>query len=459
MLTIDEILKATNGKIDKNYANIALSNVITDSRKAQKGDVFIPLIGDKFDGHDFIDNALSNGAYAVLSQKKLNFETDKTVIYVGDTLKALQQIAKFMRNKYHPKVVGITGSTGKTTTKEMAYHILSKKYNVLKTQGNFNNHIGLPLTLSTLNDTYDIAVLEMGMSNFGEIRRLKEIARPETAVYTNIGISHIENLKTRDNILKAKSEMIEDFDNTDYVILNADDDMLIKLKKVHKDANFLTYGVKSGDVRASNIISGKGLKFDVDIFGKKIKFQIDTYGQHNVYNALAAICVGLRYGIAPEDMPDALKEYKSDDLRLNIIKSGGIDIINDTYNASPDSVRAAVDVLCEVSSNRRKIAVIADMKELGTYSVKAHQDIGKYICEKGIDTLLCVGCLAKETASGALAQGMHKDCVFYAQNSKKAEEILDSLVKNDDFILVKGSRAMHMEEIVEYLRSGRGKNV
>ncbi|SHE38726.1 UDP-N-acetylmuramoyl-tripeptide--D-alanyl-D-alanine ligase [Caldanaerobius fijiensis DSM 17918] len=456
MFSIDDILSATGGKLVCGTKNVNITGITTDSRTVKNGDLFIPLKGQNFDGHDFIWQALENGAVAVMSSKDLALETSKVVIKVDDTLVALQRIAEYHRRRFDRlKVIGVTGSTGKTTTKEMISCILSQKYNILKTKGNYNNQIGLPLTILNLKPEHDIAVLEMGMSSFGEIRNLKNIAKPDIAVYTNIGISHIEKLGSRENILRAKLEMIEDFTEDDYVVLNADDDMLLKAKE-NMHSRVITYGVDRGDIRAFGIEQRDKLHFNVKFPGADdgvLNVEIDTYGKHNVYNALAAIAVGFIYKLDATDIITGLRDYRPEKMRLNIVKTKDLIIIDDAYNASPDSMKAAIDVLHDIGKDGFKtIAVLGDMKELGDYSYIAHRDVGKYVHQKGIDILVSVGRFAGYIADGALECGMEPERIYKADDNREAIELLKKILKKGDVILVKGSRAMMMEEITSFLR-------
>ncbi|WP_026485530.1 UDP-N-acetylmuramoyl-tripeptide--D-alanyl-D-alanine ligase [Caldanaerobius polysaccharolyticus] len=456
MLSIEDIIMATGGKLISGTEKVDITGVSTDSRTVKKGDLFVPLKGQTFDGHDFIGHALNSGAVAALTAKELTFHTDKAIVLVDDTLSALQNVAKYHRERFdHLKVIGVTGSTGKTTTKEMIYAVLRKRFNVLKTVGNFNNQIGLPLTLLNLNESHDIAVVEMGMSSFGEIRALKDIAKPDIAVYTNIGISHIEKLGSRENILKAKLEMVEDFNKDNWVVLNADDDMLFNaLKGI--PGTIVTYGVNRGDIKATDIKQADKLCFKVAHGNESVKdvvVELSAYGMHNVYNALAAIAVGLIFDISLSEIAAGLKDYTPEKMRLNVVKANGIVIIDDCYNASPDSMRAAVDVLSGISKgDLRTIAVLGDMKELGDYSVAAHRDVGEYVHKKGIDILLCVGTLAEYIGQGAVTSGMEVSNIYKVRDNREAIGLLKRLLKRDDVVLVKGSRAMKMEEIVNFLR-------
>lgn len=456
MLKVEDILKATGGILICGPKDVNIDGISTDSRTVKEGELFVPLRGQNFDGHDFIWQALENGAAAIIISKDLAFDAPKSVIKVDDTFVALQRIAEYYRNRFgRLRVVGVTGSTGKTTTKEMIYYVLSRKYNVLKTKGNYNNQIGLPLTILNLRPEHDVAVVEMGMSSFGEIRTLKNIAKPDIAVYTNIGVSHIEKLGSRENILKAKLEMIEEFTEDDYVVLNADDDMLLQASKnIH--SHLITYGIDRGEIKASDIKQEDKLYFNVklpDEHGSVLKVAINTYGRHNVYNALAAIAVGFILQLDPGDISAGLMDYKPEKMRLNVMEVNGLIIIDDAYNASPDSVKAAIDVLCDMRKNKSRIlAILGDMKELGDYSYEAHRQIGEYVYQKGIDVLISVGKLAEHIADGALQCGMESEKIYKVKDNRSAIEVLKTIVKKGDVILVKGSRAMMMEEIINFLR-------
>ncbi|AKL95629.1 UDP-N-acetylmuramoyl-tripeptide--D-alanyl-D-alanine ligase MurF [Clostridium aceticum] len=453
---IEDIVKACNGKVVQKGTKDYIEGISTDSRNIEKSSLFIPLIGERFDGHDFIEVAVKNGASAVLYKegKKIDSEAlkDIYIVEVQNTLEALQAISKYYRDLFDIPFIAITGSTGKTSTKDMVSGVLSCKYNVLKNIGNLNNHIGLPLTLFNLAPHHQMAVLEMGMSGFGEILNLTEIARPSIAVITNIGLAHIEHLGSRENIMKAKMEIANYLSDEDYLILNGDNDLLKTLKRQKTSYKKVFFGLDtSNDFYPKNLIDlgEEGFSFDMEIKGKDYNFVIKQPGIHNVYNALAAIWIGLQSKMEVEAIAEGLMNYTPSKMRMEVIQHHDIKIINDAYNASPDSMEAALSVLANMKGNR-KIAVLGDMFEMGDFSEKGHRAVGACTVDK-TDVLIAVGQEAKWIAEEAMSQGL-KNQVYVASTNKEAVEILNNIIKSNDVILVKGSRGMAMEEIVHRLQ-------
>ncbi len=455
-LSCREILEATGGKLISGDDSKFFLHISTDSRKIAAGDLFIPIVGEKFDGHVFINSALEQGAVGAITQKEIQISSDKTLILVDDTLKALQKIASYYRERFSIPFVGITGSVGKTSTKDMIASVLDQKYRVLKTQGNFNNEIGLPLTIFNLESIHEVAVIEMGMSGFGEISRLTAIARPDIAVITNIGLSHIEKLGSRNNILKAKLEILEGLDEDGLVVLNGDDDLLsLQIGKL--GYRTVSYGLSdNNDYQARNVenLGEEGTRFNIELSNELYTIHVPVPGIHNVYNALAAIAVAIELGVAIEKAIDGIKEFCPGNMRLNIINRNGIKIINDAYNASPNSMEAALNVLFDIKQEGRTVAVLGDMLEMGDWAPDAHRGVGKYARDKGIDYIITVGKAAADIANGALEGGAAKDCVKIFDSNQKAIELLKGFLKQGDTVLVKGSRGMKMEQIVEALQVG-----
>lgn len=458
MLSIKEAVKAVQGKIKNPHYKSVISGVSIDSRKIKKGELFVPLLGENFDGHDFIEEAYKKGAVGSLTHKPIEgADKFKNLIFVDDTLKALQELAAYYRKKFNIPFVAVTGSAGKTTTKEMISSVLSVKKMVLKNPGNFNNHIGLPLTLFKLDKNIEIGVTEIGMSALGEIENLSNIIKPEVAVITNIGTSHIEKLGSKEQILKAKTEVFKTMDHQGKAVVNFDDELLygycnkITLKKY-------LFGLTRGDYRAVNIksLGSKGMEFDVLIKNQLHEgYYIPLPGKHNVYNALAAICVGLIFGLDHEEIKQGLSKVKGEKMRLEISRGiKDIIIINDAYNANPDSMQAAIDVLVEFAQKEqkgRKIAVLGDMLEMGEWGPPWHEKVGEYAAQNNLDLLVTVGKMAEFIARGALKQGMYEDrVVSFLENNDAVDFIMNNLEKKD-IILIKGSRGMKMEEIVEPL--------
>lgn len=454
LLKGEEIARAVNGKIISGDPDAGFSGICTDSRKVLSGDLFVPIVGINFDGHDFIDAALKGGAHGAISDRAVESCEDKLIIKVDDTLKALGELASYYRHKFSVPFVAVTGSVGKTSTKDMIASVLSKKYKVLKTDGNFNNEIGLPLTLFRLQGCHEVGVVEMGMSGFGEISRLSAIAKPDIAIITNIGMSHIEKLGSQENILKAKMEIFESLHKNGLAILNGDDDLLFHLKEVLPYRKVF-FGKREGvDYRAYGIetIGGKGTCFKVLVKGLEYEVFIPVPGVHNVYNALAAIAVGLELNLTMEHILKGIEEFSPGKMRLEVTSIHGAKIINDSYNASPQSMEAAIDVLKEISGKARSIAVLGDMLEMGEWAKGAHIGVGRYAAFKKVDCLVTVGEIAKNIALGALEAGMKENNVFSFNSNAEASDFLASYYKAGDTMLFKASRGMKLEEIIEHLK-------
>jgi UDP-N-acetylmuramoyl-tripeptide--D-alanyl-D-alanine ligase len=461
-LTIAEILEATGGGLLKGSPDASVSGISTDSRKAGPGYLFVPLKGERYDGHDFIQGAFEAGAAAVLTERGTadvsgasageDAYGGKILIKVDNTLKALQDIAAYYRNRFSIPFVGITGSVGKTSTKDMVACALGARYNVLKNEGNLNNEIGVPLTIFRLEDSHEAAVVEMGMSGFGEIRVLTGIVRPKVGIITNIGMSHIEKLGTRQNILKAKLELLEGLQPDGLLILNGDDVMLSGVKEL-LNVRTVSYGLEEGvDYQAYNVRSRgeNGIDFGITLCGREYNVHLPTPGVHNVYNALAALAAGHELGIDVQELIEGIAAYSPGSMRLNIIKANGITIINDAYNASPQSVKAAIDVLDELGADRR-IAVLGDMLELGEWSADAHLETGHNTAGSRTDLLITVGAAAADIARGAVEAGFPPEDAVMKSSNQDALDYLKSIVRQGDAVLVKGSRGMTLEKVYDLL--------
>jgi len=449
-ISCDEVLKATGGVLISGDTKTTFDEICTDSRKAKAGDLFIPIKGERFDGHDFISDSLIAGAAGTLTSRDMDPVEGKAVIRVKDTLAAMRDLASWYRSKFNIPFVGITGSVGKTSTKDMIASVLSQKFNVLKTQGNFNNEIGLPLTIFNLDCFHQAAVIEMGMSGFGEISRLTSIVKPQIAVITNIGLAHIEKLGSRQNILKAKLEILEGLAADGLVVLNGDDKLLSGMRDLLKFRTVF-FGIEDGmDYQAYNIKTDgeKGTRFEILIRNREYTVHVRVPGIHNVHNALAAIAVGVELGLPAESIIEGVSEFTSGKMRMNIITHGKIKIIDDVYNASPQSMHAALDVLRDIAGQRRTIAVLGDMLEMGEWAQSEHFNIGKYAAEKRINCLAAVGAYSGFTVQGAVEAGMERKNTYSFKNTDEAINFLKEYLKDGDVILVKGSRAMKMEDIV-----------
>ncbi len=452
-ISLLEIAMAVNGKlvgrISPNQTHI--SGVSIDSRDDLSGKLFIPLKGERTDGHNFIQNAYKNGAVCCLSEKE-DVDYKGAIIIVKSTYEALKNLAEYYRSKLKVKVVAITGSVGKTTTKDMIASVLMQKYNVLKTEGNYNNEIGLPLTVFKIKESHQYAVLEMGMNNFGEINNLSKIAKPDICVITNIGVTHIENLGSKENILKAKCEIFNYMKDGASVILNGDDEMLLSLK--NKLENVYYYGTKTdNNIYADNVQSNGiysiscDIHTDTDCFNVNIPFP----GKHMVSNALAAAAVGIVAQVDCKLIKDGIEMVKLSKMRMDIINSEcGLTIINDVYNASPASMEAAIDML--INAQSRKVCILGDMFELGEYAEEMHKQVGRYALEKEIDIIIFVGENSKFGYNASVENKINSK-IYYFENKEKLFEQLQNILLKYDTILVKASRGMGFEAVVDKLKA------
>ncbi len=446
-----ELGEAVGGKLLWGEPNMTFYGVTTDSRKVTKDSLFIPLIGEKFDGHDYIEQCFKAGASVCLTSKQIPPVAGCSAVLVDDTAKALRDLAAWHRKKFDIPVVGITGSVGKTSTKDMVSCVLSQKYCVLKTQGNFNNEIGLPLTVLNIDNSHETAVIEMGMSGFGEISRLTAIARPRIAIITNIGVSHIEKLGSQEGILRAKLEILEGLDEDGLVVLNGDDPLL---KPLEGKLPFRTvfYGMNNGcDYTALNYqtMGEQGTSFEITVNGSRYNVEIPVPGIHNVYNALAAIATGIEMKIPMEIILYGIKQFSPGNMRQSIINHKGIKIINDAYNASPQSMQAAINVLEEISSGSRSVAVLGDMFEMGDMSRDLHYSVGNFIKNKKINYLITVGQDSGMISQAVADSGNSEIKLRHFENNREALKYILGIVMPGDYILIKGSRGMKMEEIAD----------
>lgn len=425
-------------------AQATLADVCTDTRKIQTGSLFVCLRGERFDGHSFASQAAQLGAAALLVDHPVDADVPQLV--VTDTGKALLQLAGWYRRRFQLPVVGLTGSVGKTTTKEFIALVLGAKYNTLKTQGNLNNEIGVPQMLFRLEDSHTAAVIEMGMNHFGEISRLTRAVAPTVGLITNIGVSHIENLGSRAGILQAKLEILEGMAPDAPLIVNMDNDMLRTVKL--GDRPLLTFAIddQSADFTATDIAEqGSTTTFTVHHSTFNQPVTIPTVGIHNVYNALAAMAVGYVTGVNPAAAASALANYVPAGMRQNLVHVGGVQVIEDCYNASPDSMRAALQTLGKLPVHRR-YAVLGAMLELGDYAKEAHTQVGKMAAENGIDGVLAYGADAAYIVEAAKQAGLENARLF---DTKEAlAQSLAQQVQPGDGVLFKGSRGMHLEDVM-----------
>lgn len=442
-----------------------IKGAVIDSRLVEQDYLFIPIRGERVDGHKFIPDVFAKGALAVLSEEKLE-NPAAPYILVESAQTAMKMLAAYYRRSLAVKVVGITGSVGKTSTKEMIASVLAQKYNVLKTEGNLNNEIGLPLTIFKIREQHQAAVLEMGISEFGEMHRLAEMAQPDICVITNIGLCHLENLITRDGILKAKTESFDHLAENGTVVLNGDDDKLCEKRIVNgKPAYFYGIGkaaktveteegtktLAEKEIYATDVeaVGLTGTKAVIHI-GEEAAFEVEIpiAGEHNVYNALAAVCVAKQLGLTIEEMKRGIESVQTIGGRSNLIHKAGMTIIDDCYNANPVSMKASIDVLSKASG--RKIAVLGDMGELGAEEKQLHAMVGEHFAGKEIDALFCAGALSAELAEAARKSGGVKEVHYYEEKEALINELLASC-KEGDSILVKASHFMGFTEIVKAL--------
>lgn len=455
-LNVNDIIKATEAQLLHGCALTVFTGVATDSRRLQKGDLFVALCGDQFNGHTFIPQAIEKGAAGLLLSQDCDYKNemhDDTVVFkVKDTLKALQDIGAYYRLRFNIPVIGVTGSNGKTTTKDMIAAILSQRYPVHRTNGNFNNEIGVPLTLLSIEKHHCGAIVEMGMRGLGQIKRLCEIVHPTMGVVTNVGVTHIGELGSQENIATAKGELIEALDANGVAVLNGDDSFARELASLHS-GKVLFYGFSSEvDIQGDKIssLSDESCEFVLKINGEETNIVLPVPGKHNVYNALAAAGVASAMGFSLKEIKDGLKNLKLTGMRCEFIDFPQFRVINDAYNASPASMEAALKMLCGVSAKRR-IAVLGDMLELGNQSGALHTQVGIQAGTCDIDCLICIGQESQNIGKGARQWGMMGD-IYYCATNQEAEKLLLTLVQSGDLILLKGSRGMKLEEIIDYLR-------
>ncbi len=458
------VLHATGGELLAGQKGVVFSGVSIDSRKTGEGELFLAIKGERFNGNDFTFDALSQGAGGVMTDNGLAAEkiSDQIpIIKVDSSLRALQALAAFNRQRFPVPLVAVTGSNGKTTTKEMLASILSKKYDVLKNEGNLNNHIGVPLTLLKLHSMHDVAVVEMGMNKEGEIRELAAMASPDIGVITNIGEAHLEGLGTIENISRAKGELLESLGSDAKAILNADDEAVMALGQ-NAGCRVITFGLHAAaDVRATEIEVewGKGTLFQLTAGDESLPVLLPLYGIHQLYNALAASAAAFALGFDLHHIREGLEEYRPYPGRMEVIHEEGITLINDSYNANPPSVRSALETMVHFNG-MRKIAVLGDMLELGEEGEEIHFDLGRFAASKNLDRLYTLGPLAEKIAEGAIEGGMEKNNISSFSDREALIEELIKEVKSGDCLLVKGSRGMQMDEVAAALlasiRPGKG---
>jgi UDP-N-acetylmuramoyl-tripeptide--D-alanyl-D-alanine ligase len=464
ILSIEEVLKATRGKLLQGERNTFFQGISTDSRTVTEGELFIALKGFRFDGHHYVLEALEKKAGGVVIEEdkvgdiRWNGYRAKAVIAVKDTLFALGNIALDWRRKYRTPLVALTGSNGKTTTKEMIAACLETTFPILKTKGNLNNLIGLPLTLLTLTEKERVVVLEMGMNVPGEIRRLTEIAEPDVGLITNIQEVHLEGMESLERLKEEKGELFRKMRRDGTILVNQDDPRVVDLASDYPGQK-ITFGIeRPAEVMAKEIRLGgaEGTFFTLILEGEAMEIHLRLLGRHFIPNALSAIAVACLFGVEVKQVKEALENFKSIPMRMEIVPlKGGKTLINDAYNANPHSMELALKTLVEAKGEGRAIAVLGDMLELGNFTKEAHEQLGEKVSELSIDFLLALGEEAPIVVESAIRHGFPLERVRVVESHSEAISILKQMIQNGDWILVKGSRRMAMEKIAEGLTEGR----
>ena len=445
---IKDIIKLCDGKLLSGDENIVINNIKIDSRKINDGDIYVGIRGEVNDGNIFFEDAINRGAKAIIvDNSKLDYDkySDVTIVLVKDTVWCLQELARYKRSLFKGEVIAITGSVGKTTTKDMVASILGEKYKVLKTEGNYNNHIGLPLTI--LNYTLeDVMVVELGMSHEGELSLLSRIAKPTLSIITNVGTAHIGNLGSRENILKAKLEILDGMDNKK-LIINNDNDMLHEYYIKNSD-NVITVGINSDSMYRAVNVRDNCLFFDIDGYLENVKnvYMNEAY----IINLLVGYAVGSLLGLTNEEYLNGVKKVTLSSKRLEMVMNKyGYNIINDSYNANYDSMKVGLEYLHNINYSGRKIAVLADMLELGEYSKKMHEDVGIEVVKNKIDVLVTVGEYARYINDKAISVGFDKNNIYHFNSNIECIDFLKGFLKREDTILFKGSNGMKLYEIID----------
>lgn len=477
-ITIKEIVSAVNGTLLSGDENIVVTSVSVNSREIETGALFVPVIGERVDGHNFIGGAFENGAVATFvssSRELAEFIENKAYIQVEDTVKALQMLGSWYRDQFKMPVIGITGSVGKTTTKEMVGAALATKYNVIKTIGNMNSQIGLPLMMFYFEQEHEVAVIEMGMSEEGEMERLSAIAKPDIAIMTNIGVAHIGQLGSKENIRKEKLNLINEFANNREkrkLFLNGDD---VLLKQVKENGDIISLADKTKIALKETDCMLFGLENNFEFYGKDVfvkdgkthftfvykdgeeEIVLSVLGLHNVENALVALAVAYELGISPSVAKQGLLQYQPIAMRGQIYEQNGMTIVDDTYNASPDSMKSSANVLLQMEHLEKRIIVLGDVLELGEVSYQCHYEVGVFIANasfhgKKIDELVTVGTEARAIAKGVEDTDAGKDCMVHCfDTNEDALMYIKQIATEKTGLIVKGSRGMHMETIINGL--------
>lgn len=457
-ISVKEIIEATSGELIEGSLDTEIRRVETDSRKIKKDSLFVAIKGKNVDGHDYLEKAVKKGANCLLVSKIPEKETNVSVVLVKDTELAVANLAKAYIQSFREKLIciGVTGSTGKSTTKEMLYSILSEEKKTIANKGNYNNLLGIPLTAFNIEEDTEVAIFEMGMDRPDEMHELAEIVKPDIGIITNIGVSHIENLGSQENILKAKLEISDFFDEKNILIINNDDKFLSSHSYKHKV-------IRAGRSYSSDFIifnessaKEKSISFEISDGEKNVKIKVNVPGLHNATNAALAIAASTAIGLTLEDAKKGLAKVNLLEKRLNFEKAGKIKIIDDTYNASPDSMIAALDVL-KRTSGKRRFAILGDMLELGTDSDKYHYEVGEYAASLELDNIITLGQNSEKISQAVTEKGLK---ALHFSDKDMLYEVLKQWLKEGDVVLVKGSRSMKMDDIVSWIKQtyGRGKS-
>ncbi|MBP3379086.1 MAG: UDP-N-acetylmuramoyl-tripeptide--D-alanyl-D-alanine ligase [Clostridia bacterium] len=467
-----EIAEIVDGKLEiygGDEGNVPQKYICTDSRESGEGVIFCAIKGQNVDGNDFIPGAVEQGCGAFICQyvPEAAKESGKpfAAVIVEDTIKAMGTLAAYYRGISDAKVIAITGSVGKTTTKEFIYAVASAAFKTHKTQGNYNNELGMPLTIFGIEPEHQVVVLEMGMSALGEIEYMTKIARPDMAIVTNIGTSHLASLGTRENICRAKMEIRLGLNKDGILLLNADEPLLMnQYEQLDKKPKLMSVASRFGDFRAVNVRQKiDGIVYDLLYKNKAVtNVEIPALGKHNVYNSLAAYAVGVMLGMNDDQIRRGLKSFVSADKRQNVYDVGGITVIDDCYNASPESMRAAIDVLVSMAQkkNTRPAALLGDMLELGDYSRLMHDQLGQYVAQMQVQKLFCYGNMADIVAEAAIKKGIRAENVFVSLDTRDAQGMADMILQTlepGDILLVKASRGVAAERVIECMKKRKAK--
>ena len=465
-IKVSDILKATGGKLIQGNSELLINGISTDTRSIKQGEIFFALEGENYDGHKFVEQAIHNGAAgAVISSgKKAAYSFHNgfkkcALLEVADTLIALGELAKFYRNSLPASFIAVTGSNGKTTTKDMAYHVLRNFKSVSRSRKSFNNFIGVPLTIFETETAHDFCIVEMGTNAPGEIKRLSEIIFPDFAILTNISNAHLEGLENIEGVASAKSEFIENMAEDGTLITNADDDWCNQIAN-RFNGKVISFGFdQSAHIKASNVKrNDSGFVFTVN---DSFTVNLPVFGRHNIYNALAVIAMCDAIGVGIEVICDKFMDFKLPPMRMERQIFGDIVVINDSYNSNPSSMSSALDEFSQLMTSGRKVLICGDMLELGNYAERLHKEVGAKVADANIDVLWTVGPLSRFVAEEAIANGMPRENILSCETSEEMCSFVASQLKKDDTVLIKGSRRVKLESVsrqIENYFSGRNEN-